>query len=59
MLPVQSLQREDELTEGFAWLQREENAIRRRLTAVMPAYLERARQAGKMIGRLMEGRDPM
>ena len=59
VLPVQSLQREDELTEGFLWLQKEESAIRRRLTAVMSAYLERARQAGRMIGRLMEGRDPM
>ena len=59
VLPVQSLQRKEELMEGFEWLMREEDRIRKRLTAVMPAYLERARQAGRMIGRLMEGRDPM
>ena len=59
VLPVQSLQRKEELMECFEWLMREEDRIRKRLTAVMPAYLERARQAGRMIGRLMEGRDPM
>ena len=59
VLPVQSLQRKEELAEGLEWLIREEDAVRRRLARVMPAYLERARQTGRMIERLMEGRDPM
>ena len=59
VLPVQSLERKEELTEGFQWLMKEEDAIRRRLAAVMPAYLERARQAGRMIERLIDGRGPM
>ena len=59
MLPVQSLQEEDELAKGFDWLLREERAIRKRLETVMPGYLERARQTGRMLSRLLDGRDPM
>ena len=59
MLPVQSLQREEELAERFEWLRKEEGRIKKRLEAVMPAYLERARQTGRMLERLLEGRSPM
>lgn len=59
VLPVQSLQREDELTEGFDWLLREEERIKKRLETVMPAYLERARQTGRMLERLLDGKTPM
>lgn len=59
VLPVQSLQETDELTRGFDWLMREEEQIRKRLKTVMPPYLERARQTGKMLDRLLAGRDPM
>lgn len=54
VLPVQSLSREGELTEGFEWLKKNETFIRARLEKVMPAYLERARQMGKMLGKLAE-----
>ncbi|HJC58132.1 MAG TPA: polysaccharide pyruvyl transferase family protein [Candidatus Eisenbergiella intestinipullorum] len=59
VLPVQSLQREDELTEGFDWLLREEERIKKRLETVMSAYLERARQTGRMLERLLDGKTPM
>ena len=59
VLPVQSLQEEDELAKGFDWLLREERAIKKRLETVMPGYLERARQTGRMLSRLLDGRDPM
>ena len=59
VLPVQSLQEADELTRGFDWLMREEEQIRRRLKTVIPPYLERARQIGKMLDRLLAGREPM
>ncbi|HJC25648.1 MAG TPA: polysaccharide pyruvyl transferase family protein [Candidatus Eisenbergiella merdavium] len=59
VLPVQSLQEEDELAKGFDWLLGEEGRIRKRLETVMPAYLERARQTGRMLSRLLDGRSPM
>ncbi len=59
VMPVQALREKGELTRGFDWLRAEENGIRKRLETVMPAYLERARQAGPMIGRLLEGKDAM
>lgn len=54
VMPVQGLERNEELIAGFEWLQREEETVKKRLRTVMPAYLERARQAGKMIVRLMD-----
>ncbi len=59
VMPVQSLQEKGELTRGFDWLQAGEKEIRKRLQKVMPAYQERARQAGTMIGRLLEGKDAL
>lgn len=54
MLPVQSLRQEGELIEGFEWLKNQEQFVKTRLEKVMPAYLERARQMGKILGRLAE-----
>ena len=59
VIPVQSLQNMDELARGFEWMLLREEAIRKRLETVMPAYLERARQTGRMLSRLLEGKDPM
>lgn len=59
VMPVQALREKGELTRGFQWLYQTEDAVKKRLTAVMPAYLERARHAGTMIARLLESRDPM
>lgn len=54
VLPVQSLRQEGELIEGFEWLKNQEQFVKTRLEKVMPAYLERARQMGKILGRLAE-----
>ena len=54
VLPVQTLEKKEDLTEAFLWLQKQEEAIRSRLTAEMPGYRERAREAGKLIRRLAE-----
>ena len=59
VLPVQSLQDTDELARGFEWMLQREEVIKNRLETVMPAYLERARQTGRMLSRLLEGKDPM
>ena len=59
VLPVQSLQKKEELARGFDWLLQEEERIRKKLETVMPAYLERARQTGRMLSRLLDGKTPM
>ena len=59
VLPVQSLQHTDELARGFEWMLQREEVIKNRLETVMPAYLERARQTGRMLSHLLEGKDPM
>lgn len=59
VLPVQFLQHTDELARGFEWMLQREEVIKNRLETVMPAYLERARQTGRMLSHLLEGKDPM
>lgn len=54
VLPVQSLSREGELIDGFEWLKNREAAVKARLRKVMPAYLERTRQIGKILGKLAD-----
>lgn len=54
VIPVQSLQRPEDLTEGFQWLMKQENAIRGHLEKKMPAYRERAFETGKEVDRLWE-----
>ena len=51
VVPVQSLERKEELAEKFDWLLGEELQMRTALTAVMPGYQERARQADEIIDR--------
>lgn len=53
VVPVQNLQKNGELTEAFAWLQANETQIRDRLTAVMPAYKDRARSAADHLNALL------
>lgn len=53
VVPVQNLQKNGELTEAFAWLQANEIQIRDRLTAVMPAYKDRARIAADHLNALL------
>lgn len=57
VVPVQSLQKEDDLVKAFQWLMKHENEIRRRLQEFMPAYCAKAWEAGKEIRKLIgEGR---
>lgn len=54
VIPVQSLSRPDDLTEGFKWLLEKEEPIREHLKEVMPAYKDRAFLTGKEVDRLWE-----
>ncbi len=54
VLPVQQLQDKEDLIGAFEWLRDYEEDIRRDLCRVMPAYREKALEAGKEIGRLWE-----
>lgn len=54
VLPVQGLSRQEDLICAFTWLQENQEEIRSHLGRVMPAYRERAAQAGKIIAQLSE-----
>jgi polysaccharide pyruvyl transferase WcaK-like protein len=54
VLPVQSLQSEDDLIKAFKWLHNHENEIRTHLQNFMPSYIEKACQAGDEVRNLME-----
>lgn len=52
VLPVQSLQQEDDLVKGFQWLQAHEEEIRQHYRTFMPDYLAKALQAGQLLQTL-------
>lgn len=52
VIPVQTLQKKDDLIRAFEWLRREEEGIRRHLETMMPDYRARALKAGEEIMRL-------
>lgn len=54
VLPVQQLERKEDLIDAFEWLRAYEDNIREDLKEVMPAYKERALQAGKEVEKLWE-----
>ncbi len=54
VLPVQGLQRPDELAKGFAQLLEREDAVRQHLQGIMPEYCRRALENGKEVERLWE-----
>ncbi len=54
VLPVQSLQKKEDLTEGFWWLLEHEEEVKGRLREIMPSYKERAIETGKEVDRLWE-----
>lgn len=54
VLPVQNLEKKDDLTKGFQWLFSHEKEIREKLGEVMPGYKERALETGKEVDRLWE-----
>lgn len=49
VVPVQNLERKDELAEKFRWLVSREGEIRDILKDVMPGYKEKAKKAGDLI----------
>ena len=54
VLPVQTLERADELTDAFTWLVEHESAIRTHLTAMMPDYIARAYGAADEVQKRYE-----
>lgn len=54
VIPVQSLKKNGDLTEGFRWLLQHEREIREHLEAVMPSYREQAYLTGREVDRLWE-----
>ncbi|WP_099205069.1 polysaccharide pyruvyl transferase family protein [Scatolibacter rhodanostii] len=55
VIPVQSLQREEDLTKSFEWLQKNENNIRRHLESIMPLYCQEAFKSKDEIDQLSGG----
>lgn len=54
VLPVQSLEKTEDLKHAFRWLMAEEATIRGRLKQMMPDYKEKALQTGKEVDKLWE-----
>lgn len=54
VLPVQSLEKKDDLTKSFRWLLSHEKEVREKLGEVMPGYKERALETGKEVDGLWD-----
>lgn len=54
VIPVQKLGNKGELSLAFDWLKEHEEAIRNRLTEIMPSYKDKALQAGREVERVWE-----
>lgn len=54
VLPVQQLEKKEDLIDAFEWLKTYEEDMREDLQEVMPAYKKRALQAGKEVEKLWE-----
>lgn len=54
VISVQSLEHEDDLVNSFKYIQENEDSIRKHLQAFMPAYIEKAWQAGDEVRKLLE-----
>jgi len=52
VLPVQKLERKEDLIDAFEWLKNTENDIRDCLTKMMPDYKKRAQQASALLEKL-------
>lgn len=53
VLPVQSLSKEDDLTNAFDWIYQREEQIRTHLQTMMPEYRERAMLIGEELKKIM------
>ena len=56
VLPVQSLKKENDLTNAFIWISEHEENIRTYLKEFMPLYIEKAWKAGEEVKKLMESK---
>ncbi|MEG2231420.1 MAG: polysaccharide pyruvyl transferase family protein, partial [Lachnospiraceae bacterium] len=54
VIPVQELQTETRLAEGFRWLLAHEEQIREHLKSSMPAYIARSIAAGEQLRAIIE-----
>lgn len=54
VIPVQQLEEKEDLIGAFEWLKDYEDEMRKDLNAVMPAYKEKAMQAGKEVEKIWE-----
>ena len=52
VLPVQSLEEDDDLINSFQWLMKNEKSIKNHLIKIMPEYKERSMRAGKKLRSL-------
>ena len=55
VLPVQSLQKKEELIAGFEWLKSKEEEIKSHLEKIMPEYKERAAAGGELLVKMAKG----
>ena len=53
IIPVQSLENEDDLVNAFKYIQENEESIRKHLQDFMPSYIEKAWQAGDEVRKLI------
>jgi colanic acid/amylovoran biosynthesis protein len=54
VIPVQSLNHEDDLVNAFKYIQENEDAIKKHLQNFMPSYVEKAWLAGGEVKKLIE-----
>ena len=52
VLPVQTLKKENQLTDAFMWLSQREYTVRAHLESILPAYLATSRVAMEAIKNL-------
>ena len=53
VIPVQSLEHENDLINAFKYIQENEESIRKHLQNFMPSYIGKAWQAGEEVKKLM------
>lgn len=56
VISYKNIETEDEMIEGFKFLQKNEDSIRKHLEKIMPSYIEKAYEAGKEIYKLVESK---
>ena len=54
VIPVQSLEHENDLVNAFKYIQENEETIKKHLQDFMPSYIEKAWQAGEEVKKLLE-----